>query len=74
MEFKEATDRLIDAGVSIADLAREMKVSEQALRQARLSPAAKGYRKPPDGWKAAVIKLTSERARMLFQIGNRLAS
>lgn len=71
MDFKAATDRLLDS-VSLLDLARELGVSHGLLRQARLSPEASSYRQPPDGWRAAVARLARERGRNMVDLAEEL--
>lgn len=71
MGFKEATDAL-NAAVTHEDLARELGVSVQRIRQARLDPASAGYRPPPAGWEAAVAKLARERGGELAKLAKRL--
>jgi hypothetical protein len=65
MEFKEATDRLVSR-VLHEDLAAELGVSIQTIRQARLSPDSASYRKPPRGWERAVMKLAT---RHVIELG-----
>lgn len=60
MTFKEATDRLFSC-VTHADLAKALRASVPAIRQARLTPTAKAYRAPPEEWEAAVVRLAEER-------------
>lgn len=60
MDFKEATDRLTSA-ISHQDLADELGVNVQRVRQARLDPASTGYRPPPPGWEAAIVRLMERR-------------
>lgn len=67
MDFTEATDRLTK-GVSLADLARELEASYGLIRQARMDVASRSYRKPPDGWRAAVARLAAQRAEELLQL------
>jgi hypothetical protein len=60
MDFREATENLC-AGLSHEDLAKALGVSIATVRQARLRPAAKAHRSPPDDWQSAVIRLAEER-------------
>lgn len=71
MDFNEATDRLTQ-GVSLADLARELRASYGLVRQARMDPASPSYRRPPDGWEAAVAKLAGIRAAELLRLKREL--
>ena len=56
MNFKEATDALF-ANISHSSLAERLAVSVAAIRQARLRDTAKAYRRPPQDWRYAVIRL-----------------
>jgi hypothetical protein len=67
MDFTEATDRLTK-GVSLADLARELRASYGLIRQARMDPTSKSYRKPPRGWEQAVARLAFEQAEELLRL------
>jgi hypothetical protein len=71
MDFAEATDKLIK-GVSLADFARELGASYGLVRQARMDPNSPSYRRPPEGWEAAVAKLAGERATELLQLKKHL--
>lgn len=60
MDFREATDRLCEK-VSHEDLANELGVSLQGIRQARLSGTAQARRHPPKHWPRAVIRLAEKQ-------------
>ncbi len=72
MDFVEATDRLTK-GVTLADLAMELKASYGLIRQARMDPSSPSYRNPPPGWEAAVARLADERAQELLLLKQRLS-
>lgn len=67
MDFTEATDKLTK-GLSLADLARELDASYGLIRQARMDLTSPSYRKPPEGWEAAVARLAAQRAEELLQL------
>jgi hypothetical protein len=67
MNFRKATDDLL-AGPTLADLAAEIGASVQAVRQARADEASKGFRVPPEGWEAGVIRLANERIKRLNRL------
>jgi hypothetical protein len=71
MNFNEATDQLTRA-VSLGDLAREMNASYGLIRQARMDPVSRSYRKPPEGWEIAVARLAGERAEQLLALKREL--
>jgi len=60
MDFKEATDGLLDR-VSHQELAESMGISVASVRQARLRPDANAYRNPPENWEDVVIRLAEKR-------------
>lgn len=62
----------MELGVTLGDLAEDLGVSEAGIRQARLDPAASGYRSPPEGWPAAVARLARRRARELEELADGL--
>lgn len=74
MDFREAMDRV---GVSAVELAEEFQrrgtdVKPQTLRQARLDPAADGYRSPPAGWREVLADLARERLPELQEVVEQL--
>jgi len=60
MDFRKATDELC-AAITHDDVARELGVSVQSIRQARMSRESNGQRSPPDNWKEAIVKLAEKR-------------
>jgi hypothetical protein len=72
MEFSEASDALTQRCPTLADIAKEAGVSAGLVRQARLDPESSSYRKPPDGWEAAIAKLARERAAELVRLAEEL--
>ena len=71
--FRAATDELF-ASISHDELAKALGVSVATVRQARLDPAAKARRSPPDGWENAVRRLAQDRAARLGRLAGRLKS
>src|SRR5215213_5636848 len=67
VDYKEATDRLLEQ-ITTADLASELGVSQNAIACARLDPATRDFRPPPNGWQAAVARLAGERALRLLRL------
>jgi hypothetical protein len=65
MNFRKATDALLES-VTLDDLAEEMGVSLQALRQARAAENTTSHRSPPVGWEASVRRL-AERQQLYFK-------
>lgn len=73
MDYKEATDRLLER-ITTADLASELGVSQNAIARARLDPATRDFRPPPSGWQAAIARLAGERALRLLNLKEMLDS
>lgn len=63
-DFRRATDILL-ARVTLEDIALEMGVSVQALRQARVATDSASYRSPPDGREEATRALAAQRVKQL---------
>lgn len=72
MQFKGATDRLLEAGVTLPELAEEIGCSAGLLRQARLDPDASSYRSPPDGWREAAARVARRRGGDLCELAEDL--
>lgn len=71
VDFKTASDRLRKCH-TLADVARVSGAAEPTIRQARLDPSSSSYRKPPEGWQAAIAKLARERAGELLELAEEL--
>lgn len=71
MNFRKATDALL-ASVTLEDLAKELGVSVQAVRQARAAENTSSHRSPPGKWEAAVATLAERRGRQLSRLGVQL--
>jgi hypothetical protein len=71
LDFRKATDELL-AGISHQELADMLECSVPLVRQARLEPAAKAHRSPPEGWEIGVRRLAKERAARLLRLAERL--
>lgn len=72
MDFQETTDRLMELGVGLRDLADALGVSYQSARMFRLDPEASGYRSPPENWREAVVELARERGGELLELAEKL--
>ncbi|HEY0463844.1 MAG TPA: hypothetical protein VGC79_06530 [Polyangiaceae bacterium] len=71
MNFRKATDELL-ASVTLQDIANELGVSLQAVRQARSNEGSTAFRPPPEGWENAVKKLAETRGAKLRRFAERL--
>ena len=67
MNFRKATDALLES-VTLEDLANALKVSVQALRQARAAEGSTAHRQPPEGWESGVVRLAKARASQLLRL------
>lgn len=72
MHFITATNRLADAAPQLADVAAELGIRPQTLRQARLDHEATSYRRPPDGWQAAIARVARRSAEELIKLAEQL--
>lgn len=72
MDFREATGRLIELGVTLREMAEAMGVSHSLLVQARMQPSAKGHRKPPNRWREALLSIARERGRAFTGLADEL--
>ncbi len=64
MNFQKSTDHLLER-ITLEDLAEELGVSVQAIRQARASDQSSAHRAPPSGWASAVRVLANNRIKRL---------
>jgi hypothetical protein len=56
MTFKEASE-LLRSGATDRAIAEALSVSVASVRQYRLEPSSKSYRKPPGNWKDKIVRL-----------------
>lgn len=74
MDFREATDELSRAGISLREQARALGLSYQTLAQMRMDREASGYRSPPDPqvWRPALRSLVLDRSVRLAGLADAL--
>lgn len=72
VDFKTATDRLLEAGITLGELAEEIGVSRDLVTRARMDPSSEHHRNPPDGWREAARKLAEERGGELCDLADDL--
>lgn len=72
MDFREATGKLIELGVTLREMAGAMGVSHSLLVQARMHPTAKGYRNAPDQWREALRGIAAKRGKAFTELARRL--
>ena len=73
MDFRTAVN-ILGRQVTTAEIAEAAGMSPSTIRQARLQEGAPGYRTPPKGWHAAIIKLAEERRDELDRLVETLKS
>lgn len=71
MDYREATD-ILAKRATLEEVAAELGVSVQALKQARLDRDASGYRSPPPGWERAVAAVARRHAGDLAMLATAL--
>lgn len=71
MDFREATDRLIER-VTLADIAEACGSAVNSIERARLEGESRHYREPPPNWKAAISRLARERGARLLHLADDL--
>lgn len=74
MDFREATDLLSNACITLQDIADAAGVSPNAIRRARLGGGSEHARKPPADWEYVLAQLARNRANALLKIAKRLES
>jgi hypothetical protein len=71
MDFRRAAT-ILGRQITTSDLAKSLKMSAHSIRQARLIDGAPGFRKAPDGWKAAIVSLANQRIVELQELVDEL--
>jgi hypothetical protein len=72
VDFREATGKLIDLGVTLREMADAMGVSHSLLVQARMDSSASGYRKPPDQWREVLRDIARRRGKAFAELARKL--
>lgn len=71
MDFKEATDVLLDVGVTADEIGEALGLAGQTVRAMRLDPSSPSYRRPPDDWRLPIARLLMKREKELGKIMDR---
>jgi len=71
MNFKQATDALLES-VTLEDLAKELHISIQAVRQARAAEGTTAYRQPPPDWEPAAAAVARRAAARYRRVADKL--
>lgn len=72
MDFKTATDRLMDLGVPTREIADALGLKPNTVRAMRLNPSSDGHRSAPAGWERAAAKLARGRSKELDALAEEL--
>lgn len=72
MDFKAVTGRLLEAGVSLGEIARACGSSYSAVKEALMDDSSPAYRPPPEGWREAVGELARARGEALLDLAKDL--
>lgn len=73
MDFKQATDRLMKAGLTTEDIAEGMGLAKQTVRAMRLDPSSDSYRVAPADWRRRLVALARGRGEELQGIARELS-
>lgn len=72
MDFVQASDQLLERGVTLADIASELGLSYATVRAFRLPVESPSYRRPPVDWPAQLVRLARRRGLELSQVADEL--
>lgn len=72
VDFRAATDRLMENGITLKELAEELGYSRDTLDRARMAPDSDHHRSPPQGWREAVARLARRRGGSLCELADQL--
>ena len=72
MNFKEATDRAGQLGLTQAEIAEALDIAHSTVRASRLDPSSPNYRKPPDGWQRKLLRAATRRGGEFVKLAEEL--
>ena len=72
VDFKKATDRSGELGMTHEAIAEALGVAPSTVRASRLDPSSPNYRKPPDGWREKLSKAAHDRGGELARLAEEL--
>jgi len=72
VDYRESTDALMAAGVTVAEIAEALGVQHATARAYRMDPKAAGYRRPPAGWEDGLAALAHDRGQELQELAERI--
>jgi hypothetical protein len=72
MDFRAATDRLMERGVPARKVAEALGLRPNTVRAMRLAAESEHRRSPPDGWEPVLARLARERGGELLELAEEL--
>lgn len=72
MTFTEATDALMERGITLPDVAAVLGVAHTTVRAYRLDPGSPNHRTPAPGWEARLADMAEARGRGLQAVAARI--
>ena len=72
VDFKEATDRAGQLGLTQADIAEALGIAHSTVRAGRLDASSPNYRKPPKGWRGKLSRAAYARSGELVRLAKDL--
>ena len=72
MDFKTATDRLMELGVPAREIAEALGLQPNTVRAMRLDPESGHHRTPPPNWQPELKKLAAARGGRLVKLAKEL--
>lgn len=72
MTFLQATQKLMEEGVTLADVADALGVTHASVRRFRLDAESASYRSPPADWKRELSQLARARGARLTTLAGKI--
>ncbi len=68
MTFTEATDALMERGITLPEVASVLGVAHATVRAYRLDPHSPNRRTPAPGWEARLADMAEARGKALHEV------
>lgn len=72
-DFRTAAN-ILGRQITTSEMAEALELSPHSIRQARLQEGAPGYRRPPERWREALLRLAEHRQAELADLIAQLRS
>lgn len=72
MDFKEATTRLGELGLTHEEIGDALGLAAATIRAARLNPDSPSYRRPPEDWRPKLQELARGRGGSFEELAEEL--